>query len=152
MSGLSAIARAAAVAALSAVLGGCAYTVVYPIDANNRTAQGIRYYEVKPLLVVTKETADIKFVPNPDKAYAVQFGAFLAKNDFSIDLEGGMLKKLGSNQDTSAGVADLLKQAATKFLPITALESKGAEAPVVAIYEFVFRDGELVRLKRVPLG
>jgi hypothetical protein len=129
---------------------GCAYVNVVPLKSNDRITRGLRVFEVKPLLFVG-QTVEVKLVPNTSKAYAVNFGAFLAKNDFSIQIENGMVKQLDSTLDTTA-IIDLLKAIAEKVIPAASTASGPplTTAPV-QVFEFVFdREGNLIALKPIP--
>lgn len=138
--------------AASLVCGGCAYTNVVPVDPHDQITQGFRVYDSKPILIVG-QSLEIKFVPNYSKAYAVQFGAFLSKNDFSIQVDNGVVKQLDSKLDTT-GIIELLKTVVEKTLPtvVGAPSGSGGIQTVtsVQIYDFVFDDeGNLIALRRV---
>ena len=130
----------------------CAYTDVVPIAPDDHQTRGFRHYDVKPLLVLTKDGYQVALVPNFNKAYAVQFGAFLSKNDVTFEwAPNGTLSKFGSKLDSTA-VIDLLKVAAQPLIGNArardAAAGGGAGKPVV--YEFVFdKQGNLQGLRRL---
>jgi hypothetical protein len=139
-------------------VGGCAFTNVIPIDPADQRTPGVRYYDVKPLLVLSSSTDkgpvwDVAFIPNFSRPYAVQFGAFLAKNDVNIEFTAsGTLAKLGSNMDTTAAI-ELLKLAAERVLPAAKADRaqpRTAQVTPPIVYEFVFSDrGDLVGLRKL---
>jgi hypothetical protein len=133
------------------VLAACASATAVPVSYDS-SVSGFRIYDVKPILVVNGQNSSIELIPNYNKAYAVQFSAFLAKQDFTLDVERGMLKKLDSKQDSTAAIVllqDLLKQVAP------ALTGKAMSGTVEGgtenrfqVFEFVFADdGNLVELR-----
>src|SRR4051794_14956317 len=87
-------------AAFACLLPGCAYVSAVPVPPGSQ-AEGIRIYDVKPLLVVAGNQVSVVLVPNYNRAYALRFGSFLAKHDFAATLDGGILSKVSSNQDTT---------------------------------------------------
>ena len=104
----------ALVAAMLGVAGsGCAYVTAQPVKPGDRI-NGIRIYDVKPLLVVTGETVTLQYVPNYNRAYALRFGAFLAKNHFQASMTNGLLTNVNANLD-STGIIELLKVLAEKI-------------------------------------
>ena len=130
---------------------GCAYVTAQPVKPGDRI-NGIRIYDVKPLLVVTGETVTLQYVPNYNRAYALRFGAFLAKNHFQASMTNGLLTNVNANLD-STGIIELLKVLAEKIPE----GFSGAGAPAAAkggikdrfqVYEIVFDDdGNLVGLR-----
>jgi hypothetical protein len=138
---------------VASLVASCAYTDVVPVHPEDKSTWGVRVYDVKPLLLVTPAETKIIFVPNYDRAYAVRFGAFLAKNDFKIMVENGALKQLDSNLD-STGIIELLKTVAEKALPAL-LKTTGGEAqspPPVALFEFIFDgQGNIAEVRRLAL-
>ena len=133
-----------------ASLTACAYTTVIPIDAHDRTTPGQRVYDTKPILIVSQTGAQVVFIPNYSKSYAVQFGAFLAKNEFSIKTENGSITQLDSKLDDT-NIIDLLKVFADKLLPsVPGARTTGGEpttGAAIAVFDFVFDDrGNIVKL------
>jgi hypothetical protein len=134
-------------------LSGCAWTRITPVAPNDTVTPGLRIYDSKPLLFVTTGGGQINFIPNPDKAYAVRYGAFLAKNNIDIQLDHGIVKGLKNDLD-STKLIELLQALAEKALPALT-GSATAGTPVagipVAVYEFQFDGyGNLVGLRLVP--
>lgn len=127
---------------LLAVLSGCAWTIVKPIAGSDRITEGFRYYDTKPLLVVTDSSTQVIFVPNYSRAYAVKYGAFLSKHDVKLTIaDGAFFKEIDDKQDPTELVKGLvaLGQEAMKSLATVA---KAASEPIsgklVAMYEFNF--------------
>jgi|LNFM01.2.fsa_nt_gb hypothetical protein len=130
------------------VLAGCAYTTATRV-LPGEDPRGFVYYECKPLLVVSGSTVSVTYVKNPSKAYAVQFGAFLAKNDTAItfDKDCGVtnVKSLLDSTD----ILKLFQTIADKVLP-TAQKSVAGEngQATVQIFDIIFDDaGEIVSLR-----
>jgi hypothetical protein len=138
-----------------ALLGsGCAYVTAQPVKPGDRI-NGIRIYDVKPLLVVTGETVSLQYVPNYNRAYALRFGAFLAKNDFQAQMSNGLLTSVHANMDTTA-IIELLKALAAKipegFSGAGTPAAKGGIKDRFQVYEIVFDDdGNLVGLRPLLL-
>src|SRR6266851_1161398 len=82
-------------------LGACAYATAVPVDYNSNK-DGFRVYDVKPILIVTNAAITVQLIPNYNKAYAVQFGAFLARQEFGFEANMGFITKLTSVQDATA--------------------------------------------------
>lgn len=135
----------------------CAWVEVEPIRGDEANTMGFRFYESKPILVVTDSNTQIVFVPNYSRAYAVRFGAFLAKHDLTLETDGVFLKKVVSTQDPAeiikgliAVSRDVLKEAAK--VGATAA-SEPVSGRVIAVYDFVFdEDGNIRELNKLELG
>jgi len=133
---------------LAAGLTGCAYVTAVPVKPGSKVS-GIRIYDVKPILIVNGAEAQIHIVPNYNRAYALQFGAFLAKNDFQAKMTNGVLSEVHANMDSTEFITfltELLKTVAPR-----ALSGEGQRAPNGGIqdrfqvFDFVFdQDGNLV--------
>jgi hypothetical protein len=106
--------RSLRVAALAPVLFGCATISTSP--GTGPVPRGIRIYPPRILLLVDGEydggkgRSTLLVLPNLAEAYDVLPVTVLARNEFRIDVEDGMLKSLQSGQDTTAPIA-LLKSA-----------------------------------------
>ena len=129
---------------------GCAWTTARPIDPNNTDFfGGFVYYECKPLVAVTGSQISIVYVKNPNKAYAVRFGAFLAKNDVKLTFDRDCgAPKVESNLDTTA-VLQLLQSALDKVAPdLKPVAGTASSGSVAQLYEVIFDDhGDIVKLK-----
>lgn len=136
-------------AAMSAI-SGCAYVTAQPVKPGDKV-NGIRYYDVKPLLVVSGQNVTVQYVPNYSRGYALRFGAFLAKNDFEANVGNGVLTSVKANMDTTA-LVDLLKTVADKipvgFSGPPAPATPGGVVNRFQVYDLVFDDaGNLTGLK-----
>ncbi|MEM8751229.1 MAG: hypothetical protein AAGF28_13090 [Pseudomonadota bacterium] len=138
---------------LALLVSGCAYVTAVPVK-NNEYARGIRIYDAKPILIVTSDSADVKLVPNYNRAYALRFGAFLAKNTSNFTFENGTIKALNSTLDSTAAVTLLqtLGKAVIDKLPASAFSTqrdKGIGAPQrFAVFSFDFdAEGNLIGLR-----
>lgn len=93
---------------------GCAGISI--TKAEGPVPRGVRVYPPQILLLVNAEAeggkgrTSIIVVPNLAGAYDVRPVTFLAKNDFRIDLNDGMMSSLRSAQDTTA-IITLIKGA-----------------------------------------
>ena len=141
---------AAGALAAASISSGCAYVTAQPVKPGDKI-NGIRIYDVKPLLVVTGETVTVAIVPNYNRAYALRFGAFLAKNQFKANMTNGVLSSVDANMDTTA-IIDLIKALVDK-IPV-GFSGQGAAAATGGIkdrfqvYDIVFDDdGNLVGLR-----
>jgi hypothetical protein len=81
----------------------------YPASPNE--PHGVRVYPHKIYLLVDKGSNKSKLVSLPDlkNAYEVKPWSFLSKHEFKITIEGGHVKELTSNQDSSAALTLLQK-------------------------------------------
>jgi hypothetical protein len=148
----SVIRRLTAAASCAVVLSACAYSTAIPVHYSNTTTPGFRVYDLKPILIVNGQQITVDFIPNFNKAYAMQFGAFIAKNDFTVEMSKGYITKLDGKLDSTA-IVPLLQELVKTLGP--ALTGKGmsggAEGGVqdrFQVYEFVFDDdGNLVGLR-----
>ena len=146
----SLLVAALAVLAFAGAGSGCAYVTAQPVKPGDKI-NGIRIYDVKPLLVISGENVTLQFVPNYNRAYALRFGAFLAKNDFQAAVSNGILTSVHANMDSTAFI-ELLKVLAQK-VPEGFSGQGGAATPGgikdrFQVYDIVFDDaGNLVGLK-----
>ncbi len=137
----------------AALTSGCAYVTAQPVKPGDRI-NGIRIYDVKPLLVVSGENVTLQYVPNYNRAYALRFGAFLAKNNFDASISNGILTKVTANMDSTEFIKVLT--ALIEKLPAPGKGFSGPEAPETPggikdrfqVYDIVFDDdGNLVGLR-----
>ncbi len=147
------IAAALVALAIAGLASGCAYVTAQPVKPGDRI-NGIRIYDVKPLLVVSGDNVTVQIVPNYNRAYALRFGAFLAKNNFDASVSNGVLTKVTANMDST----DFIKviTALIEKLPPPGEGFSGPQAPATPgglkdrfqVYDIVFDDdGNLVGLK-----
>ncbi len=132
---------------------GCAYVTAQPVRPGDRI-NGIRIYDVKPLLVVTGDSVSIQTVPNYNRAYALRFGAFLAKNDFEASVNNGVLTTVKANMDSTefikvlTALIEKLPAPGTGFSGPAASASPGGIKDRFQGYDIVFDDdGNLVGLR-----
>ena len=136
------------VAAISSLLSACAYTTATRV-LPGEDPRGFIYYECKPLLVVSGSTVSAIYVKNPNKAYAVQFGEFLAKNDVNITFDKDCgVTNVQSKMD-STDVLKLIENIAAKVLPSSQKTAAGETSQsTVQIYDIVFDEaGEIISLR-----
>ena len=137
----------------AALTGGCAYVTAQPVKPGDRI-NGIRIYDVKPLLVVTGDSVSIQYVPNYNRAYALRFGAFLAKNDFEASVSNGILTTVKANMDSTdfikvlTALIEKVPGPAKGFSGPGDKEAPGGIKDRFQVYDIVFDDdGNLIGLK-----
>lgn len=134
---------------------GCAYTEVKRIAGNDTDTKGFRYYEAKPLLVVTDSTVQIVFVPNLDRAYAVRYHAFLTKHEIKLtNTEGWWLKEVHEKSDPAEFIKGLIALGQEALKAAAEAGAKAASQPVagklVGVYQFVFDgNGNIQEMKEL---
>jgi hypothetical protein len=134
---------------------GCAGTTSTPVAYGDRKTEGFRIYDPKPLLVVTNKTAQVVFVPNFNRGYAVRFYAYLSKNDVTLKTADGAMTELGSHLDTTAALTlfqTLAQEALKQVDKLKALGSAvdGTITGKEGLYEFEFDDnGRFVGFKKI---
>ena len=118
----------------------------------NPRPRGIFVPDQVPLLVIADGVPSVQMVRSPDRGTALRFASFLAKHDVTLEFtDQGGLKKLTSNQDTTAFPLKLL-DLAKPFTDKLAEGFSGQErtpARSLQVYRIEFRDGQIERL--VPL-
>lgn len=129
---------------------GCAWTTARIIDPDDADLfGGFVYYECKPLIALTGSQISVVYVKNPNKAYAVRFGAFLAKNDVELTFDRDCgLTTVKSKIDTT-DIIQLLQSALDKVAPdLNPVAGTSANSAVAQLYEIVFDDeGNIETLK-----
>jgi hypothetical protein len=130
---------------------GCAMTTAIPVHPDDKFTWGLRVYDSKPLLFVTKTGWNVVFVPNYSKAYAVRFDAFLAKNKSKVTLDNGTLTGLVDVDVDSTAIIPLLQDIAKSVLPGGGQGGNITETgELIAVYEFRFDEqGNYTHLHRL---
>lgn len=138
---------------LAALLGGCAYVTAVPAPPGS-SVSGIRIYDVKPLLIVNGENVTIELVPNYNRAYALQFGAFLAKNNFEASIANGQITNVKADMDSTEFIKVLTALIEKLPGPGQGFSGPGAKTPSggiqdrFQIYEILFdNSGNLSELR-----
>ena len=147
--------RPIAVLCFGAALSGCAYVTATEVTSD-RAASGIPFYGEKPILVVSGDSAEIKFIPNPSEKYALQYGAFLAQNTVNlVRNENGTLQKIDAVLDSTA-VLDTLESLGETILTASGEDQAnfvGDPAGSVTVFDFIFDDaGQIIELRRFDAG
>ena len=149
--------RIAFVVGITFFATGCtSWVTVQPLKADDRETNGFRFYEAKPLLVVTDTNTQIIYVPNYSRPYSVQFGTFLAKHDIVLETDGALLKKIEDKTDPTEFIKGLIAlggQALTEaFKKSAAAASEPVSGKVIAVYDFIFDDkGNIMELKKLDM-
>ncbi len=108
------------------LLSGCSTILSERADLS-KTANGIRIFPPKIYFFVNneKKITQIYILPDPTNAYDIKPLTILAKQEFTLELNEGMLSKLIANQDTTAFI-ELIKLAATKDAKQSSVPAAGA--------------------------
>jgi len=137
------------------LVASCTTFTARQVDPRDPNVRGLLIPQRIPFLVIENGVVRIDMVNSPDRATAIEFGAFLAKHDVQVDFhDNGALKMVKSNQDSTAIPLKLLEVAgslAEHLLPEGAGFSgaEGRTATSTQVYRIVFRDGNIDSL--VPL-
>ena len=139
------------VATIALSLSGCTSFSAERFDlAANQKPKGLYVFDDVPLLVVANGQASIVMVENTDRGVAVQFSAFLAKHDVSLEFfNTGGLSKVTSNQDATAlplALVDLAKTVADKLPAGLGLSGTDRAASTLQVYRINFENGEIASL------
>lgn len=137
----------AAVCALT--MGGCAMLHTSDVTDLSRAPNGVRIYAPRVFLLVdaTRAKSTILVAPNFARAYDVKPITIFAKQDITLELDEGMLRKVTANQDTTAvltfikGAAEVATKAAG--LPVSQNTIDGSFGLPSGVYEFA-DDGKLI--------
>lgn len=147
---MRALFKASLSVAVALMMSGCAWTTAVRVDPNAPDLDGFVYYECKPLVVLSGASMDVIYVKNPSRAYAVRFGAFLAKNDVDLTFNQDCgVTNVKSKLDTTDIIA-LLQDALDKVAPdLQPKQVAGtANATAVQLFDVVFdQDGSIIELR-----
>ncbi len=83
------------------VVSACATIQTENADLNNKP-DGVRVYPPKIYLFVGERSSWLVSAPDFEKAYDIKPLTILAKHDFKVEMEEGMLTGITSNQDTTS--------------------------------------------------
>jgi hypothetical protein len=136
----------------SLCVSGCAYVGAIPAPYGSKVS-GIRVYDPKPILIVNGASVTIGIVPNYSRGYALQLGAFLAKNHAKITIDKGLVTAIDAEMDSTEFIS-FLKELLKKVPDAKALSGKsestteGGIENRFQVFDFVFdNDGNLVSLR-----
>jgi hypothetical protein len=128
---------------------------VRPLEAGDTTTPGYRFYEAAPAVLAGCEETKIVYLPDRSRGYAAQPRAWLAKNDYELNLENGMLTKTRGSLDTTAllsFLSDVGSEAIKAAGTLSALSAEAGGARREArLYVIEFDDGGLISGLR-PIG
>ena len=132
-------------------LTACSYVTGVPVEPGEKV-RGIPFYGEKPILLVSASGTTIEYIPNPSKEYALQFGAFLAKNKSKFTRNSnGTLGNIELDLDSSEAVEPLTKLATAA---LDKIKTASGELSVdvsnkdVLIYDLIFDDeGNIIELR-----
>jgi hypothetical protein len=108
---------------VSLTFTGCATIVTHKADLD-AGPDGVRVYPPRLYLFIGDGKTTPVYFPDYKQAYDIKPLTILAKQEFTVELEDGKLKKVTANQDTTA-LQSLLAKAIEKA---PAMMTKGAEA------------------------
>jgi hypothetical protein len=106
------------------LLFGCATIVTQKADPSKKP-NGVRVYPPRLYLFVNGDSITPVYIPDYTQAYDIKPLTILAKQEFTIEMDDGKLKKVTANQDNTA-LQSLLEKAIATAPEVMA---KGAEAP-----------------------
>jgi hypothetical protein len=140
---------------LAVAITGCATIVTKHPESPDKTPNGVRVYPPKVYLFVDKAANESQLLVLPDykHAYDIKPLTILAKQDFKIDVDDGIVKALTSNQDTTAFLTVLTKAAElgakAAGIPVSKQTLKGTFGLDEGVYE-LNDEGRFVRLPSQP--
>jgi hypothetical protein len=127
-------------------LGGCTTFESHRALGPNATIEGLRIPDQKPLLVVSNGVVSTIMVPNADRASAINFRTFLAKNDVTMKFSNGVLTELTNNQDSTAALQTITE--AIKNVDKIAAAFSAKDQGGFQVYDIVFDgNGNISRLQ-----
>lgn len=114
-------------------IAGCARTVYTPVDPQNDNADGFRFYQSSPYLLVYTNgkggiATQILYIADPAKLVSARPKNFLAKSDMTLDLENGVLSKSKTEVDATIVTSAVIKAAQSVATTLLA----GANDPLKA--------------------
>jgi len=133
--------RAFIVSALAALTGlaGCAGLEMRNInsDAEDQSAQGFRYYDTSPFLLVYTDTkgglkSEVIFLPDSQKKRSIRPYAYGAKNDATFKFENGKLlgaKAVVDETVIPVAVVSALEKVATSLVKAANAQNEGIPGP-----------------------
>lgn len=128
------------------LLSGCTTFESHRAIGPDAMIDGLRIPDQKPLLVVSNGVVSTIMVPNADRATAINFRTFLAKNDVTMKFSNGVLTELTNNQDSTAALATITE--AIKNVDKIAAAFSAREQGGFQVYDIVFDgNGNISRLQ-----
>lgn len=107
-------------AILILILSGCACVTVTKLspDSDTSAIKGQRFSLPRPYIQVTPQTdgsisADIVYLPDPERTYAVNSFSVFASDSLEVSTDGGIVKTINWTGDSSAVVAEAIASAGT---------------------------------------
>jgi hypothetical protein len=96
-----------------APIGACSYTTAEPVQFADRETSGFRFYEAKPLLVITPQSTNVIYVPDFERGYSAKFGAVLTKNKSNIKITNSALAEVEGDLDATGPLSGFFSYAST---------------------------------------
>ena len=141
--------RAVLCCVLALFLSSCSGTRIVPVSQYDTVTEGLRICENKAVILVTPSSFQISFIPNRSRMYAVQFFAFLSKNDTTLQLDNGCVVKQADVKLDTTAIIGLLQDALKKLPDVAAATAPAASTKLSAMYEIDFDEEGHIHLRRV---
>jgi hypothetical protein len=94
-------------------ISACSYTTAEPVPFGDHRTSGFRFYEAKPLLVITPQSTTIVYVPDFERGYAATFGAILTKTHTDIKINNATLAEVSGDLDATGPLSGFFSYAST---------------------------------------
>ena len=118
---------------------GCATIVTQKADPNKKP-NGVRVYPPRLYLFVDQNNVITPvYFPDYNQAYDIKPLTILAKQDFTVEMDDGKLKKVTANQDNTA-LQSLLEKAIEKAPAGPYKGLSGTEAQTLPAIQGAFKD------------
>ncbi len=124
--------------------------VSYKTVTNDDTADGFRYYDSSPYLLVQTDnkgglTSDLKYLPDPTKKRSVRPWQFLSKNEAAFTFDNGILTSSEAVQDSTVipkAVIGALEQMAKAAIKLSPYDQAAPAGPRVYLFKIVKENGK----------
>jgi hypothetical protein len=140
-----------------ALFAGCAGTTVKPAGTpdQDRTANGIRYYEAAPFLLVYTDgkggaVSQLKFLPDVTTKRSIDPFAVLAQNETTLTFTNGVLSQSKTVVDETVvpkSIISALEKVATAAMSAAAADAPGgfrqADLPLPRLYKIVISGNDI---------
>ena len=137
---------------------GCSWTRVRPLQSfDDKESAGVRFYSMRPYLLVTDDGTEIVYLPDYTRGYRVTWGSLLCKVKQEVELENGVaLKSSGSEIDCTSflgALGEIFKGAGAEAVKGAVAAGARTQGKFKALYELTFdeKTGKLVGMREVPL-
>jgi hypothetical protein len=137
-------------------MSACSYTTAEPVKFADRDTDGFRFYDVKPLLVITPTNTNVIYVPDFERGYSAQLGAILTKNKSIIKINNSVLSEVEGDLDATGPLSGFFSYASTaltegaKLGAVISESISGGVPGRYGVFEFELDDaGQIVNLRPI---